>query len=296
MSRVVTPYLFLAPFFILFGIFVGYPTVSALLVSFQGADLWESRGWVGVANFLALAEDPFFHAALRNTAFFVAVSLLVIVPVSLLLALLVRPMWIKGGPAFRIFLVAPAVIIPVVAVIVFQILLGPDGLLNAGILLVFSEYEPIAWLSDPAWARWSVALMFVWRWTGFTMIYFVAGLSNVSKELEEASLVDGASAWRQFWSVTWPQLHAIRVLVLVLVLQGSAQIFDEPILVAGGSGPGPERTLITLTMYVYTKAFSQGNIGQANAAAIVLLLVVVGSILVALAVNPDPTNAKRFRK
>lgn len=294
--RFIIPYLFLAPFFILFGIFIGYPVVSAVLTSFQDADLGVSRGWIGLDNFKALAADPLFHAALGNTAFFVIVSLMVIFPVAILLALLVRPLWIRGGPVFRVLLVAPAVVVPVVTVIIFQIILGHDGLLNAVIRAAFASYEPIAWLSDPTWARWGVALMFVWRWTGFTMIYFIAGLSTVSGELEDASIVDGANKWQQFWSVTWPQLHAIRVLVLILVLQGSAQIFDEPNTAAGGDSPGPENTLITLTMYVYSKAFKQADSGQANAAAVVLLAAVVLAILFALAVNPDKTRPSFLRR
>jgi ABC-type sugar transport system permease subunit len=296
LPRFIIPYFFLAPFFLLFGIFMGYPVVAAVLTSFHDADLGTSRGWIGFANFEALSTDPLFHAALANTAFFVVVSLLVIFPISLLLALLVRPLWVKGGAVFRVLLVAPAVVVPVVTVIIFQIILGPNGLLNSAIRTVFADYESIAFLSDPAWARWGVALMFVWRWTGFTMIYFLAGLSTVSSELEEASVIDGANRWQQFWSVTWPQLHAIRILVLVLILQGSAQIFDEPNTVAGGDGPGPERTLITLTMYVYSKAFKQSDTGQANAAAIILLLAVVTSIGIALFMNPDRTKPSRLRR
>ena len=296
LPRFIIPYIFLTPFFLLFGMFMVYPVVLAVLTSFQDADLGTSRGWIGFANFEALTTDPLFHAALANTAFFVVLSLLVIFPVGLLLALLLRPLWVKGGPVFRVLLVAPAVIVPVVTVIIFQIILGQEGLLNAGIRAVFADYESIAWLSDPVWSRWGVGLMFVWRWTGFTMIYFVAGLSAVSSELEDASTIDGANRWQQFWSVTWPQLHAIRVLVLVLILQGSAQIFDEPNTVAGGDGPGPERTLITLTMYVYSKAFKESDTGQANAAAVVLLLAVVASILIALFINPDRTKPSPFRR
>jgi len=290
------PYLFLVPFFSLFGLFMAYPIVNAISTAFRDATLTGAKGWTGFDNFTSIAADPLFQAAAINTAFFVAVSLGVIFPVSLLLALAVRPAWIIGGPVVRILLITAAVVVPVVSAIVFQIILGQAGLLNSTILALNPTYQPIDWLNDPTWARWGVALMFVWHWTGFTMIYFVSGLANVSRELEESASVDGANGWQTFWAVTWPQLHAIRVLVLVLIIQGSAQIFDEPRIIAGWMGAGPENSLITMTMYVYEKAFGEANSGEANAAALLLLTAIVVGIGLVLLTGRDPALPKREKR
>lgn len=290
------PYILLAPFIVLFGSFLIYPAISSVLTAFQSAPNDPQARWVGLTNFVRVFEDPLFIAALGNTAFFMTVSVLVIFPVSLGLALLVHPLWVRGQAIFRVLLIVPAVVAPVVSVIMFQIILGMNGVLNSALRSIFEGYESIDFFNDPTWSRWTVALIFVWRWTGFTMIYFAAGLASVSRELEEAATVDGANAWQRLWAVIWPQLQPIRILVLLLVVQGAAQIFDEPKIVSGQTGAGPGNTLISLTMYVYTAGFGQGRFGPANAAALILmvcLFVISALILLAGRDNTRPRKGAR---
>lgn len=289
------PYILLAPFLVIFTAFFVVPAINSIVTAFQDSEGGGPVEWVGLDNFVRVFQDPLFLAAAGNTGFFVLVSVVVIFPISLALALLVHPLWVRGQALFRVLLITPAVVAPVVSSVVFQVILGSNGLLNAGLRILNPDYQSIDWFNDPVWARWTVALIFVWRWTGFTMIYFVAGLASVSRELEEAAKVDGANAWQRLWSVIWPQLQPIRILVLILVVQGSAQIFDEPqIISADGTGPG--NSLISWTMYVFSSGFGQGRFGVANAAALILLvLMLIVSALILLGGRDNTLTRRRVR-
>ena len=271
---------FVAPFMLYMGVFLIYPALSGLVTSLQDWGSGTAGGFIGMGNFSQVLQDDVFESALRNTLFYIANSIFVIVPLALVLALGVNARWMRGSEFMRVALFVPAVVAPVVIAIIFGIVFAQQGLVSAvryGLLGI----EPRPWLDDPTWARFAVAMAITWRWTGFIMIYFLAGLKGIPPELYEAARVDRAGNLRQFWHITLPSLKPVTLFVLVIVISGTSQIFDEPRLLAYGTY-GPGNSLISVAQYVFDQAFNKANYGLASAAAIVVLVGVVAASLMLL--------------
>lgn len=231
--------------------------------------------WIGFENFIRLAGDSVFIAALGNTGFYIALSLGLVVPLALALSVLVDQRWLRGRSVFQAALFIPAVVAPAVAAVMFSIVFARQGILN-GIVTGLFGVPPMGWLTDATWAPWAVGIVVLWRWTGFTMIYFLAGLRGIPEEIVESAEVDGASAWQVFRSITLPLLRPITAFVVIVVLHGASQIFDEPrILMRWPDATGPEDSVVSVAMFVETQAFQRGNFGYAAAASLVVFVVVV---------------------
>ncbi len=254
---------------ILFIIFTLYPVVSSFLLSFQSR--FEGRYvFSGLDNYTRLFQDPLFYKALLNTF----IILIIQVPVQLILAVLIavalNSAMIRAKPFFRIAFFMPAVTSLVAAAIVFLLLLDENyGLFN--FILMHLGFQKIQWLSDPFWAKVSLMLVMTWRWTGYNMVIFLAGLQNISNELYEASSIDGASKLRQFFSITLPQLRPIFLFTTVLSTIGTLQLFDEPYTMTNG---GPHDATLTITLYLYQNGFKYFDFGYASAIAYVLVILI----------------------
>jgi ABC-type sugar transport system permease subunit len=277
-----TGLLFVAPFMLYLTVFLIYPAASGLVTSLRDWQTGTAGGFVGLGNFSEVLDDEIFQSAVRNTLFYIANSLFVIVPLALLLALGVNARWMRGSEFMRVALFVPAVVAPVVIAIIFGIVFAQQGLFSA-VLYGLLGMEARPWLNDPTWARFAVATAITWRWTGFIMIYFLAGLKGIPQELYEAARVDRAGPVRQFWHITLPSLRPVTLFVLVIVISGTSQIFEEPRLLSYGTY-GPGNSLISVAQYVFDQAFNKANYGLAAAAAIVVLVGVVTVSLVLLRV------------
>ena len=144
------------------------------------------------------------------------------------------------------------------------------GLMNG--MLSFIQIAPINWLGDPDWAKITIALIIVWRWTGYLMIFFLAGLQGIPRDLYEAAKVDGAGTLAQFFYITLPLLRPVTAFIAIVVLIGSAQIFEEPFILTQG-GPG-DATLST-AMFIYQEGLFSLRLGYASAASVVLFVVIL---------------------
>ncbi|MEK3853907.1 carbohydrate ABC transporter permease [Cytobacillus sp. FSL H8-0458] len=263
------PYFFIGPSLILIIIFTIYPVISSFILSFQ-----EVRGaektFVGFANYTRLFHDPVFYKSLLNTFQILIVQVPIMLFISLLIAAGLNSSLVRFKAFFRIAYFMPAITALVAASIVFMILLDEHfGLVNY--LLSLMGLEPIHWLTSPFWAKVSVIAVMTWRWTGYNMVIFLAGLQAIPKELYEAASIDGASKIKQFFLITIPQLKPVFIFTVVMSTIGTLQLFDEPFILTQG---GPNSATMTITLYLYETGFKYFEFGYASAIAYILVIII----------------------
>ncbi|MFD2795061.1 carbohydrate ABC transporter permease [Promicromonospora vindobonensis] len=267
------PYLFIAPFYVLYTLFMILPVGAALVLSLTE---WVGLGaplFVGADNYAQLAGDTSFHTALLNTGVYVLVSVLITVPCALFIAQALNAEGLRARDAFRVAYFVPMVLSPIVIALVYGLLLDTSyGVLNSVLFALFGT-PPLDWLGDPTLAKVAISFVLVWRWVGYLTIFFLAALQNVPKELYEAAELDGAGPARRFTAVTLPAIKPVSSFVIVTSFIGAAQIFDEPYLLTKG---GPGEATLSVSMFVYRAAFERQQFGYAAAAGVVLFVVVFG--------------------
>ena len=249
------PYLFIAPFFTLFAVFMVYPLFDAIRISLYETRGFNQKTFVGIGNFQQLLNDPLFWTSLWNTAYFAAGSLFIQLPVALILALVLNSTLIRGKNLFRLSFFIPVLISGVFIAVIFYLLYDRRyGLVNQ---LLGQE---IQWLQDRDLVMPAIILAGVWRWAGFNMIYFLAGLQGIRQELYEAASIDGAGRWHSFIHVTLPSLRPVIAFVVITSMIGSFQLFDLPYVLTRG---GPGNSSMTIVMYLYKHGFEFINLGYA---------------------------------
>lgn len=263
------PYLFILPAISFFLVFTVYPVISSLILSFQKREGSESV-FAGLDNYIRLFQDELFYKALGNTF----LILIIQVPIQLFLAVIIavalNSQMVRFKSFFRVAFFMPAITALVASSIIFMILLDENyGLVNY--LLSFVGINPIPWFSDPFWAKVTLMTVITWRWTGYNMVIFLAGLQNVPQSLYEAAEMDGAGKVRQFFYITVPQLKPIFLFTFVLSTIGTLQLFDEPYVLTSG---GPNNATLTITLYLYQNGFKYFDFGYASAIAYVLVLII----------------------
>ncbi|MGI5429367.1 carbohydrate ABC transporter permease [Streptomyces sp. CA-179760] len=267
------PYLFISPFYLLYVLFMLVPVGVSVWLSLTE---WVGLGtphWVGLRNYRLLATDISFHRALGNTAVFVLVAVCAVVPLALLIAQALNAKGLRARDLWRTAYFVPVVVSPILVALVFGLIFDRQfGLANAVLRALFGT-GGVDWLGDPTMAKVSIALVMLWRWTGYLTVFFLAGLQNVPRELYEAAAIDGAGRLRTFTTVTLPALKPVTAFVVVTSFIGAAQIFEEPYLLTGG---GPAESTLSVTMFIYRAAFQRQQFGYAAAAAVVLFVLVFG--------------------
>ncbi|MFF1531400.1 carbohydrate ABC transporter permease [Cellulomonas sp. NPDC058312] len=260
---------FLVPLLLVFGVFSWFPIVRALVMSLQETNLVTPPTFVGLDNFRHVLADPLLGTAVRNTAYFAVLALLIGYPVPLVAAVLMREVR-RGRGLYSALAYLPVVVPPVVAVLLWKFFYkgGPQGVFNT--VLGWVGLGPFPWLQDATWAMPSLVLAATWAGAGGTIIIYLAALTSVPPELYDASEVDGAGLWRKIWHVTLPQLRGVLLITLILQVIGTAQVFLEPYLFTGG---GPNNATVTVLLLIYRYAFQNslgGDYGAATALSLML--------------------------
>ena len=273
------PYIFILPFFLVFAAFGAYPLAYALRLSFTR---WTGAGearWIGLDNYTYLLTSPEFWASLGNSS----VMWLLVVPIQLVAglgaAVLLSNAKLRLRGLFRVAFIAPFVTPLVAMAQVWIVVFDRDyGLVNHALNLV--GLPDVGWLTSTAWSKPTLALLFLWKTTGFAIIILLAGLQSVPAHVYEAADLDGASRPRQFWSMTVPLMR--RSLSFLLVIQTLAvfQMFAEPFVVTQG-GPYGSTTTAGLYLYDHITASDLGT-GAANSFLLVILVFALSLISVRL--------------
>jgi ABC-type sugar transport system permease subunit len=266
------PWLFAAPFLALFAVFTLWPLAQSLVLAFQQTFGPKSTAFVGTRNFTFLLEDPLFWTAVRNTAVYTLGAVFIQLPVALGLALLLNRPELRGRAVFRLIFFAPSLVgLVFVGVMFFQLFQKRTGLINAGLHALFPAWDPeFAWLDNHVMP--SLLLASVWLYAGFNMIYFLAALQNVNRELLEAASIDGAGPWHRFRHIVLPEIRPVATFVVLLSVIGSFQLFELPWVLLDNTA-GPDNRGLTLVMYLYQTGFLVGDLGYASAIGWVLGLI-----------------------
>ena len=261
---------FAVPFVVVFGVFAWLPIGRTLILSFQETNLVVSS-WVGLDNFRTVLADPLLPLAIRNTAYFALLALVIGYPIPLVGAVLMSEVRQMKG-LYPVLAYLPVVIPPVVAVLLWRFFYDPrpQGVFNS--ILDWIGLGPLPWLQSSVWAMPSLVLYATWAAAGGTVIIYLAALVAVPSELYDAAEVDGASVWRKVVHVTLPQLRSILLITFILQIIGTAQVFLEPYLFTGG---GPANATLTLLLLIFRYAFGQSlgaDFGKATALSLMLAI------------------------
>lgn len=279
-------YLYIAPFVIVFLTFNIYPILLTFyfsLTSYSGMGGIENATFIGVDNYLRLAQDNYFVESLFNTLIIWGTGFIFQIAIALGLALIFSDIQLKirGIGFFRTLFYLPNIITVASVALLFSLVLDWNyGALNQMLLDLNIIKQPINWLSNAVYSRGAVSAINTWMWFGQTFIILLAGITGISTDYLEAALIDGANWWQRFRYITLPQLKPIMLYVMITSLIGGLQMFDLPMLLTDGMG-APRGALNTMVLYLYNQAFKYNNFGYASAIAYGLFLItVVFSIII----------------
>lgn len=263
-------WLFMAPSLLLLVAFVVVPIGQAVWMSLHDWELADlDPKWIGIENFLDLAQDERFWGSLRNTALYA----LGVVPGQILLALLFAVLLnsrLRGRNLYRGFYFLPVLVSFAIEAIIWRFLLDPD----IGFIGYYSErlgLPRVEWLRNPETAMIAVIGISIWRWFGFNLVILLAGLQGISESYYEAAEVDGANGWQKFWSITVPLLRPALLFALVNAVIAALQAFDQIYVLTRG---GPLYSTETAVAYIYRQAFVNFDLGYASAAALILFALI----------------------
>jgi ABC-type sugar transport system permease subunit len=270
LSSALTPYLFLTPKLIFFAIFMLYPLVRAVLLTFQSGAILEGLHFAGLRNYQRIVDDEVFWLGLRNSFLYTILVIPSVIAVGILLAaLLNRP--IRFRPLFLALLIVPTVASTVAASVIWTYLLQMDGgLFNT--LLALVGLGPVNWLGTPALVIPIFVALECWRGAGFYTILFLAAMQSIPRHLYDAAAIDGAAGLQAFRLITLPLMRPTILFATVMATIWNLQLFDSPYVMTKG-GPGYAST--TIVMYIYQQAFKFDRMGLAATMALVLLLIIM---------------------
>jgi multiple sugar transport system permease protein len=263
-----TAYLMQAPGLILFFVFVLFAVVFSFYLSFHRWDVLNpAKPYVGLDNYKALKDDPYFRKALYNTFLFTMFSVPLSIFGGLAIAILLnREIHMRG--VFRTFFYLPVVTPLVVSGIIWKWVFNGDfGLLNYYLQKLHIVNHDVLWLSDPDLALPAVTVVLIWGSVGFCMLVYLAGLQSIPSEYYEAAAIDGAGPWNTFRAITLPLLGPTTFFLFVVNIIGAFQVFDQVYVMTSG---GPLRSTSTIVYLIWTNGFTLFQMGYAAAIAYVL--------------------------
>lgn len=274
------PYVFISPFFILFLVFGVYPIGYSIVSSFFN---WKLIGkappvFIGFDNYInILTIDPFFVSAVFNTVFLLITGSLLQHVIALPLAIMLNSKLIKAKELFKTAFFLPYITSTVSVVIIFGNLFDTNfGMINW--ILSWFGMEPVRWGAEETGIKVILSTILNWKYIGWNMVIYLAGLQAISSELYEAAEMDGASTLRKHISITIPQLYPIIFLAVSLSIIGGMQIFEEPFVLTGGydNMGGANNSGLTAAYYLMFTAFKAYKIGKGSAIAWLLFITILG--------------------
>lgn len=271
----ISPYLYVAPFFIVFAIVGLYPLIYTAVVATHEWHLLGGKGaFVGMQNFADVLGQPRFWQALRNTLSIFLISSVPQVIAAVLIATVLDAN-LRAKTFWRMAVLLPYVVAPVAVSLIFAKIFA-DGSGVANSLLGLVGIAPVGWHTSTLASHIAIATMVNFRWIGYNTLIVLAAMQAIPRDLYEAAIVDGASRVRQFFSITIPMLRPTIIFVIITSTIGGLQIFDEPRMYDTHGMGGADRQWMTLTMYLYNLGWgTQKNFGRAAAVAWILFLIIV---------------------
>ena len=279
-GRVVFSWVMLAPFLLLFAVFVVYPLIQSAFLAANQTFGPGTRTYVGTKNFELLFRDPVFWKAIRNTFIYALGSLFIQLPMAFALALALNSPKLKGRSFYRLIFFSPQlmglVFVSILGALAFE---KRAGLVNQALAWITQNPDllDIDWLQQHVMA--TLILISLWLYVGFNMIYFLAALQSVDKSLMEAAEIDGAGPMGKLRHVIFPSVKPVATFVVLLSMIGSLQLFELPYILLENTG-GPDNSGLTIVMYLYQNGFDLGDLGYASAIGWALALILICLALV----------------
>jgi ABC-type sugar transport system permease subunit len=272
--RLLPPILFLGPAGLVLLLFMAVPMVEAIVLSFQSWNGMSPPRWAGFNNYATLFGDRVFLIALRNTAYFTVVTVVLQTTIPLVIANLLNS-GIRGSTIFRTLYFMPVIISLAISGLLWAMIYEPNfGVLNEFLRSIGLGRLAQLWLADRRTVLPSIMLVSIWQSLGFYLVIYFAALQNIPQELYDAASIDGANAWHKLVHVTIPMLRPVMILVIVLNTINGIKVFDQIWVMTAG---GPNHASDTLGTYLYSIAFgamgsSNPQLGYATSIAIVILV------------------------
>lgn len=267
-------WLFLTPATILIFIMSFYPIVQAFITSFKsGKGVNIKFADPLTYNYQRMLQDVIFKTSMKNTFLYLIVEVPVMLILAILLAQLLNNKDLKFKGIFRTCIFLPCATSLVSYSLIFKSMFATQGLINTVLQNIGITHENINFLGTASTARAIIIIALIWRWTGYNMVFYLAGLQNIEYSVYEAAKIDGANGWKTFWYITVPLLKPTIVMTAIMSINGTLQLFDESVNLTSG---GPANSTITMSHYIYNQAFGQGvgNLGYTSAMSFIVFIMV----------------------
>lgn len=270
-KRSLTGWIFLLPATILIFAMSFWPMIQALLLSFQSG-IGNNMTFAGLYNYKRILEDSVFWTAMKNNFFYLIIQVPVMLILAIILASLLNKKDLKFKALYRTGIFLPCCTALVSYSIIFKTLFAYDGYVNTVLLKVGLISERINWLGNTSTAKIIIIIALIWRWTGYNMVFYLAGLQNIDDSLYEAAKIDGASSIQQFFRITVPLLKPTILLTTIMSINGTLQLFDESVNLTAG---GPANSTLTMSHYIYKTSFEYNSqFGYAAAMSYIIFILV----------------------
>ena len=270
-SQKVAPYVFVLPFIVSLIMFWAYPLVSGIIMSFQDISFGK-RSFVGLAHYTKLLSDKFFAIAVGNSVEYMLLTLLLMIPIPLVLAVMMESRLTKAKGVWKMIMYIPALTSVVISGMLFRMMFSeaPGSQMNQ--LMLWLGRTPIAWLKTK-WTAWiALLLLCMWRWTGVNMLYFVSGLKSIDTSIYESADIDGANAWQKLWYLTLPLLKPTTIYVITISVYAGLSMFLESFMLWNGNS-SPKNIGLTIVGYLYKRGIEKNDLGYACAVGMVLMII-----------------------
>lgn len=266
-----TGWFFLTPAAVLIFAMNFYPMLQALVLSFK-TGIGNNQTWGGLSNYARLLQDKVFHTAIVNNFFYLLIQVPVMLVMAIILATLLNKKDLKCKGLFRTMIFLPCCTALVSYSIIFKTLFAYDGYINTVLLNMGFISERINWLGQVSTAKVIIIIALIWRWTGYNMVFYLAGLQNIDESLYEAARIDGAGPVKAFFKITVPLLRPTILLTTIMSINGTLQLFDESVNLTNG---GPANSTLTMSHYIYKASFEYNpQFGYAAAMSYVIFILV----------------------
>jgi ABC-type sugar transport system permease subunit len=265
-------YLFLIPAFLVFGVFIFWPTVQSFYLSLCKYSLssFKAAKYVGLKNYISIFTNNVFWQSMKNTAIYTLFTVPFLMAAGLLLALMIHSKLVKCKTIYKVLFYIPYVSSIVAVAIVFKLIFDPGSSGIANQILMKLGLEPQAFLADNTWAMAIVILLSIWKSIGYVMIIYLGGLLGISQDIYDAVSLEAITPWKKLTKITLPLLKPTTLFLLTTETISSFQVFT-PVNVMTGGGPGYATT--TLISLLYNSGFVEFNMGKASAIAVVIFVI-----------------------
>ena len=278
-------WLYLTPATLLIAVMSFYPIIQAIITSFKKGSSANMQ-WADplTYNYARMFQDKLFLNSVKNTFLYLIVEVPVMLVLAMILAQILNNKDLKFKGLFRTCVFLPCATSLVSYALIFKSLFATQGLLNSILVNLGILKENFNFLGTPWSAKMIIIIALIWRWTGYNMVFYLAGLQGIEYQVYEAAKIDGASSWQTFWRITVPLLKPVIIMTVIMSINGTLQLFDESVNLTKG---GPANATITMSHYIYNSSFGEGvaNFGYASAMSFFVFILVAILALINLKVG-----------